>query len=235
MSIRKDYAKAYANYLRRVTQQESKGYHVKPIAKVKNPTRKSVARLQGQRAKQIVKRSVRQDPFNRALAKQLGEGSKKAHKPKKLTPRQRSERSRKGWTDERRKKASERMKKYWEEKKKGEDHDDPIFKSIDALWDKLEERVTGMGFSWEKAKGLETIATAVRLDDAMNDAIKDGWSQESINPVAEELERELIKLNDDPNLGWKLYYDDAGEGHYDDDVLQFVVKDAEAHGKKMHK
>lgn len=242
MSIKQDYARAYANYLRRVARQTAKGYQVAPIAKVKKPTTESIARLERQRAKQIVNTAKRQNKNNRQLAKQLGGGRKKTrHKPKKLTAEQRSERSRKGWTEERRQKASERLTEQWQERKEQEQEqkeqqpktgDDSfasdnadIVDSLEILLGHLETRVERLGFSFEDAVKKDPISYAWRLYQALLVAIKDGAEQSTIDAIASHLETELIRLLTYEELGWQLYYKDVQTDYTEDEIAQFIAID----------
>lgn len=242
MSIKQDYSRAYSNYLRRVARQEAKGYQVSPIKKVKNPTTESIARLDRQRAKQIVNTAKRQSAANRQLAKQLGGGKKtqhKARKAKRLTANQRSERSRKGWTEERRQRASERLKEQWQERKEQEQKEQQpksgddyfasdnfeIVNSIEILLGSLETRVERLGFSFEDAIKKEPIWRAWWLYQALLANIEADAEQAVIDETASLLETELIRLLTYDDLGWQLFYKDVQTDYTEDEIAQFIAND----------
>lgn len=248
MSVKKDYAKAYANYLRRVARQVTKGYQVTPIERTKKPTAASVKWIKSQKAKQIVHRAVRENEANKQLSKKLKPEKKAKRKARPLTAKQRSARSKKGWSDERRQKQSELMKQKWKDKKSGDEHErkfgdpgktnppekphepptgedpDDIVDSIEALWQKLQDKVETMGFDFDNALTKGPIKQASDLYDSLQKAIDEGWAKDSINAIASALEEELTSLCTDEQLGQKLFYADVLSDYTDDEMRQYLMK-----------
>lgn len=248
MSVKKDYAKAYANYLRRVARQVAKGYQVTPIERTKKPTAASVKRIQSQKAKQIVHRAVRENEANKQLSKKLKPGKKTKRKARPLTAKQRSDRTKKGWSDERRQKQSELMKQKWKGKNSGgelerlsgdpgktnppekthepltnEDYDE-IMNSIEALWQKLQDKVETIGFDFDNALTKKPFKKVNDMDDKLQKAIDEEWSKESIDEIATNLEQQLTSLCTDARLGWKLLYADVLSDYSDDEIRQYLIK-----------